>query len=114
MTSRDFCFWLQGFFEVSEAHILTTRQAEMVTRRLRLVFETEPDPNDFCVWLCGWLTKERPGADLSLVSTRRIRDRLAAEFKHVIDPSIDGGDAAKKAHLNHVHSGGLHEPVMRC
>lgn len=49
MTSRDFCFWLQGFFELRadpghEAG-LTIEQADMVKRHLALVFRHEIDPS---------------------------------------------------------------------
>jgi len=45
MTSRDFCFWLQGFFEVSEATVLTEAQVVVVKKHLNLVFAHEIDPS---------------------------------------------------------------------
>jgi len=44
MRSRDFAFWLQGFFEVSGAKEMTAEQTEMVKRHLALVFKHEVDP----------------------------------------------------------------------
>jgi len=44
MKSRDFAFWLQGFFEVSAATELTAQQTEMVKKHLALVFKHEIDP----------------------------------------------------------------------
>ena len=44
MTSRDFCFWLQGFFEVSGAKEVTPEQVEMMKKHLNLVFKHEIDP----------------------------------------------------------------------
>ena len=73
MTSRDFCYWLQGFFELTE---------------------TGP---------------------LSLVQCAVIKNHLALVFKHEIDPSIDKGDAAKKAELDALHhSTNPIPPRMRC
>jgi hypothetical protein len=45
MTSRDFCFWLQGFFEMG-AHPadISQPQAEVIRRHLALVFAHEIDP----------------------------------------------------------------------
>jgi hypothetical protein len=47
MTSRDFCYWLQGFFELGGTEAaqkgLTPAQAECVARHLRLVFAHEID-----------------------------------------------------------------------
>ncbi len=44
MTSRDFCYWLQGFFEVSGATTLSAEQAQCVKAHLNLVFKHEIDP----------------------------------------------------------------------
>jgi len=40
MTTRDFCFWLQGFFEINgEDRALTVEQAKMVKAHLDSVFQ---------------------------------------------------------------------------
>lgn len=49
MTSRDFCFWLQGYFEIGaqsgvQAPALTGEQMATVRRHLALVFKYEIDP----------------------------------------------------------------------
>jgi len=46
MTSRDFCYWLQGFFELNEdpAAELSAKQVEMIRRHLAMVFLHEIDP----------------------------------------------------------------------
>jgi hypothetical protein len=44
MTSRDFCYWLQGYFELTAPSSLTTRQAEIVKNHLAMVFKHEIDP----------------------------------------------------------------------
>ncbi len=47
MTSRDFCYWLQGFFEIgNEKDVnLSAEQTEMIRRHLALVFKHEIDPS---------------------------------------------------------------------
>lgn len=45
MKSRDFCYWIQGFFEMSESQHLTAKQVEMIKRHLQLVFKYEIDPS---------------------------------------------------------------------
>lgn len=46
MTSRDFCYWLQGFFELSDPHGgLTQEQADSIEKHLALVFKHEFDPS---------------------------------------------------------------------
>lgn len=44
MTSQNFAFWLQGFFEISDAQSLTVDQTDMVKRHLAMVFKHEIDP----------------------------------------------------------------------
>lgn len=47
MTSRDFCYWLQGYFELNEelkdGRGMGAGQTEMVKRHLALVFKHEID-----------------------------------------------------------------------
>ena len=44
MNSIDFCFWLQGHFEISGSQELTKEQTEIVKNHLNLVFTHEIDP----------------------------------------------------------------------
>lgn len=46
MTSRDFCCWLQGYFEIHGENNLTNAQVEMIQRHLALVFIHEIDPSN--------------------------------------------------------------------
>lgn len=45
MTSRDFAFWLQGYFEISDEKTLNQRELEIVKKHLNLVFKHEIDPS---------------------------------------------------------------------
>lgn len=49
MTSRDFAYWLQGFFEINAAGAhpgqLTESQVSIVQKHLNLVFLHEIDPS---------------------------------------------------------------------
>lgn len=54
MTSRDFCYWLQGYFEIAAANKvgatphpwdMTADQVQMVQKHLALVFKHEIDPS---------------------------------------------------------------------
>ena len=45
MTARDFCYWLQGFFELSPAvGELSQQQTEQIRNHLHMVFAHEIDP----------------------------------------------------------------------
>jgi hypothetical protein len=43
MTSAQFCYWVQGFFELSGAETLDKVQTELLKRHLNLVFAHELD-----------------------------------------------------------------------
>lgn len=43
--SRDFVYWLQGFFEIADPKEMTSAQVDMVKRHLALVFIHEIDPS---------------------------------------------------------------------
>lgn len=48
MTSRDFCYWLQGYFELSALtghKFVSPEQTAMIRRHLALVFTHEIDPS---------------------------------------------------------------------
>lgn len=45
MTSRDFCYWLQGFFEISGDIQLSEEQGEIIQNHLAMVFKHEIDPS---------------------------------------------------------------------
>lgn len=48
MTSRDFCYWLQGYFEVAHNagdRELTSAQVKSIRAHLALVFKHEIDPS---------------------------------------------------------------------
>ena len=44
MNSIDFCFWLQGAFELSDTDRLTDEQVRIIKNHLNLVFVHEIDP----------------------------------------------------------------------
>jgi len=45
MTSRDFCYWMQGFFEIQNPESIEKDKVEMIKKHLNLVFKHEIDPS---------------------------------------------------------------------
>lgn len=45
MTSRDFAYWLQGYFEVANPKTIKEKEVEMIKKHLALVFKHEIDPS---------------------------------------------------------------------
>jgi hypothetical protein len=46
MKPSEFCYWLQGYFEIAGVAALSAEQGEMVKRHLALVFKHELDSPD--------------------------------------------------------------------
>lgn len=44
MTSRDFAYWLMGFFELYGPKTIDEKETELIKRHLNLVFKHEIDP----------------------------------------------------------------------
>lgn len=45
MTSRDFCYWLQGHFEIGTEETLSPEQVSLIKKHLAMVFLHEIDPS---------------------------------------------------------------------
>lgn len=45
MTSTQFCFWLQGLFELGDVKTLNEKQTQMIKNHIKLVFLHEIDPS---------------------------------------------------------------------
>jgi hypothetical protein len=45
MTSRDFCYWLQGLLELGEVTELNSKQVGILKNHLAMVFVHEIDPS---------------------------------------------------------------------
>lgn len=44
MKAENFCYWLQGFFEITDPKIINSDQIEMIKKHLNLVFAHDIDP----------------------------------------------------------------------
>ena len=48
MNSTEFCYWLQGYFEIAGKDVtLSTDQAKIVQEHLKLVFDKQTPPSPF-------------------------------------------------------------------
>ena len=45
MTSRDFCYWLQGLFELGSPKAMDETQTALIRAHLAMVFKHEIDPS---------------------------------------------------------------------
>jgi len=115
MTPRDFCYWLQGCFELGGKD-LNNKQIEIIASHLKLVFTYNPHPKDegatFCYFMKGYLQNNKE------FNEKYIKSELNKCFKHEIDPIY--GDESMQNQLNEIHSvqhivdGKLQDTLMRC
>lgn len=103
MYAREFCYWLQGAFEVGGLPALTNAANVVIKKHLDMVASTDQEGQpieavSFCQWLNG-------GIDFiqheNLEQTETVRKRLDAVFLHVIDPSYK-----EHAKLGPIHGSG--------
>jgi hypothetical protein len=106
MKAQEFCYWLQGYFELSGASELTTRQTEMIDRHLAMVSIHEKGDGrsvQFCNELREALRPrfgKTPTIDRSICAG--VKSRLNEVFLHEIDPSypLDDQSNLNAAHLD--------------
>lgn len=83
MKSIEFCYWLQGLFELAEPIELTTKQTYLIKEHLKLVFEHDKQPMLFCSFLNGYLTVCNP-TEIPKKETALIIKQLNLVFDHVV------------------------------
>ncbi len=91
MTSRDFVYWLQGLFELTDPPHLDVRQTALIKAHLALVFKHELDPS--------------MGDAQHQQELNKIHGSLEEALKH------ETGKVTGNAHLTGIHQPGV---VMRC
>lgn len=86
MQSTDFCYWLQGWFELEEPKKITSEQLDAISAHLALVFKYDAQPNRFCQSLQGFLAfNEDPAQGMSVKQTQTLKHMLEDTFKNEID-----------------------------
>ena len=78
---NELCYWLQGAIEIGQLTTYTPEQAAIMKERLMSFCGHD----DFSFRLLLTLTFFHPDVAFPL-----IRDRLAARFRHDIDPTYEG------------------------
>lgn len=72
MSPQDFCYWLQGYFELNGSTALTPEQVQIIQEHLKLVFYKKtpniPDTTDNPVPVCPYTWAIRPDRAIYCVS----------------------------------------------
>ena len=120
MTTRDFVYWLQGFFELAEPETLGISEVKHIRQHLDMVF-TLGVSNDaphvegrvpmayFVYWLRGFLEGKEALDAVQVTAFRKLLDDI---FVHDIDPT-HSTDPEVQATLNAIHAGEIVEPPAK-
>lgn len=101
--NQDFCYWLQGYFEIDEDAFLDQTKISLILDKLLRVSEPW---GGFNIWLneeLHLLSHVKDGTELMAEYTASIKENLALLFEHVIDNSYDTQHS--KEYLQSVHDG---------
>lgn len=88
MKSIEFCYWLQGLFELNTPIEINANQTALIRKHLKMVFVHEKQTSqhfDFCKGLNGYLNYSDVQAIDSQV-TERLKIKLSGLFVHVNPP----------------------------
>ncbi len=89
MNNQTFCYWLQGYFEISTEVTLNKQKLHLIEQQLNLI--TEP-LGDFTQWLKNlllYLKEQKYQKKLLHYFQKEINDQLNLVFYHVIDNSYN-------------------------
>lgn len=105
MNSKDFAYWLQGYFELrtDSTSILTETQIKIIKQHLELVKVTDKKLQGFCAWLntiFELLDTLKLSFNVSFNEElmKILSIKLNEEFKHVIDPTYSAQEVLNKIH----------------
>jgi hypothetical protein len=86
MKAVEFCYWLQGLFEINTVNELNENQVNVIYKHLQMVFVHEKEDSkyfDFCKNLFGYIKFSNMTA-MNMVVTKRVKETLDGLFEHVI------------------------------
>ena len=100
MQNRDFFYWLQGHFELGATNtVLDAKQAQCILQHIELIDSKGERVVEVRTIVRMIARKsDEPGGTM----TAMVREIVAAEFVHVIDPQ--DGDSTEQARLNAIHT----------
>lgn len=100
MTSVQFCFWLQGFFELQGPHKIRPDQVELIKKHLNMVFYHEIDPSYGSTEHQKKLSEIHSGVSAS--KTPKTDKALSPEIKKSMIKIVEEMEAAAKKNLEEI------------
>lgn len=83
MQSRDFVYWLQGYFEISNNNVLLEDQVKVIKNHLAMVFKHEIDPSFGGPEVQKELNKIHEGNQEQSVSSKNILEHLSVAHNYM-------------------------------
>lgn len=103
MNNRDFCYWLQGYFEITPHPSLTADKLMLIASQLKLIDEPLGQFTGWLQQLVVYLLDQQNNQALLDYFLTVIKDELNLIFYHVIDPIYD--DTIGRAEAIKIHFG---------
>jgi hypothetical protein len=107
MTNQDFCYWLQGYFEITITPAINKNKILIIRDSLNRINQPL---GEFTQWLSdviSFFEEQHYRKELLDYFLPEIIDRLHAVFYHVIDNSYDTPLSAEEA--KRIHDGVNHD-----
>jgi hypothetical protein len=103
MTNQAFCYWLQGYFEISQQVFLTKEKIDLINQQLLQISEPLGNYTQWLKELFVYLETQNHQPPLLDYFLPDIRDQLNLIFYHVIDNSYETG--MNRMELKQIHDG---------
>lgn len=107
MTNQTFCYWLQGYFEISRKIILTKEKIHLINQQLSLISGPLGDYTQWLKELLLYLQNQKYRQALLDYFLFDIREQLNLLFHHVIDNSYE--TEISHAALKQIHDGAIYD-----
>lgn len=91
MEFRDLAYWLQGFFELTDADVVLEKQLTIINAHVQMAIQHGKDNKnasqcrDFAMWLNGLITNK---VSLDNAETNSVKVNLNSVFEHEIDKTM--------------------------
>lgn len=106
MTGKDFCYWLQGWFEIAKPETISGKQFSMIEKHLELYRKyrnTNLDKLNKTDIFCSWLSGVIDCTNATTINLELVSERLSDIFEHEIDLSYTS-DTQLMDEMNHIHN----------
>lgn len=106
MTNQEFCYWLQGYFEIVGESVLTEKKLQLIDIVLKNIREPLGVFTQWLFQVIRFLETQQFSKPLIVLFLPEIQNRLNSIFFHVIDDSYDRMvdiEIARKIHTGAQH-----------